>query len=343
MRKLLNTLFITNEEAFLKLDQENVVIIEGQKILARFPLHILEEIFIFSWKGCTPALMGECSGRNIGVAFFTPNGRFLCRIQGKSHGNVLLRKQQYRLSESYDSLQYAKNIILGKIYNSKYVLKRMQRDHPMQIPTDRFSDAVCSLDQYMQQIQTVRSKDELRSLEGNAAEKYYSLFDYMILNQKQNFYFHNRNRRPPVDNVNALLSFGYVLLARDYANALESVGLDSYVGFMHTDRPGRESLALDLEEELRAPFVDKFILTLINQKQIKESDFIKREDGKVELTQDGRKKFFIFWQKRKKITITHPFIKEKVEWGLVPYVQSLLLARSIRGDLDQYAPFFWRG
>ena len=343
MRKLLNTLYVMTETAYLTLDGENIVILDGEKTLGRFPLHTLENIVCFSYKGASPALMGACSERKIGLNFFSPRGKFLARITDKKYGNVLLRKEQYRISDQEDrSLPYAKNMITGKIFNCRWCLERTLRDHACRVDAEKLKLVSNVLYDTIPKIDTASSLDELRGVEGKAAERYFSVFDELILNQKEDFIFTTRNRRPPLDNVNAVLSFAYTILGNECADALESVGLDPYVGFMHGDRPGRTSLALDLMEELRPVLGDRFILTLINTKSLQTGHFEKQKDGAVMLNDEGRKVFFNAWQNHKKEKITHPYLKEKIEWGLVPYIQALLLARTIRGDLDEYPPFLWK-
>ena len=280
MKQLLNTLFVTSEDIYLSLDGENVVANRGGEAVARYPLHTLQSIVSFSYAGASPALMGACAQREIGLAFCSPRGKFLARVAGQAQGNVLLRRMQYRVADDpSQSCRVAGMMIFGKVYNAKWSVERTRRE---------------------------------------------------------------RSRRPPLDAFNALLSFAYSLLAHDCASALESVGLDAYVGYLHRDRPGRESLALDLMEELRPCFADRFVLTLINNRVLKAIDFDFRESGAVLLTDTGRRTFLQKWQERKKETITHPFLEEKIPWGLVPYVQSLLLARYLRSDLDDYPPFLWK-
>lgn len=343
MRKLLNTLYITSEDYFLSLKNENVVVSRGSETVAQFPLINLEGIVTFSYAGATPALMGECAKRGIQLAFMTPGGRFLARVNGMTQGNVLLRRAQYRIADSDpQSCAIARNMIVAKIFNCRWVLERSLRDHALRINQARVESVSQRLKQSLEMIRFVESTDSLRGMEGDAAALYFSVFDEMILNQKADFLFDARSRRPPQDNVNAMLSFAYTLLAGDCASALESVGLDAYVGFLHRDRPGRKSLALDLEEELRAPFAERLVLTLINNRVIQDKHFERQENGAVLLNDMGRKLFLKHWQERKRDVITHPFLKEKIPWGLVPYVQSLLLARRIRGDLDEYAPFLWK-
>ena len=342
MRKLLNTLYVMTEDCYMSLEGENIIIQKDEAIKGRFPLHTLENIVCFSYKGASPALMGACAEKNIGVSFYTPRGRFLSRSIGREYGNVLLRKEQYRISDNENSLDYAKNMIIGKIYNSRWSIERTARDHAYRVDVQKIKQTSEYLKECLLQIKDVTSDEKLRGIEGKAAEIYFSIFDMLIINQKEDFCFKNRNRRPPKDNINAILSFVYTILANECANALSSVGLDAYVGFMHSDRPGRMSLALDLMEELRPILGDRFVLSLINTKALQQKHFEIRKDESVVLNDEGRKVFFNAWQNHKKTTITHPFLKEKIEWGLVPYVQALLLARTIRGDLEEYPPFLWK-
>lgn len=262
---------------------------------------------------------------------------------GKEYGNVLLRKEQYRISDDHArGVSYAKNMILGKVFNGRWSVERTLRDHAYRVDEEKLRRISGVLYDSLGKIEKVSALDELRGVEGKAAEQYFSIFNDLILNQKEDFTFIRRNRRPPLDNVNAVLSFAYTILAGECANSLYSVGLDPYVGFMHGDRPGRTSLALDLMEELRPIMADRFVLTLINTKALRASHFETQQDHAVVLNEEGRKVFFNAWQNRKKETITHPFLKEKMEWGLVPYIQALLLARTVRGDLDEYPPFLWK-
>ncbi len=343
MRKLLNTLFVTSEDAYLALETENVAVYIGEEKKAQYPLLVLESIISFSYKGASPALMGACARNGIQLVFLTPRGRFLARVCGQEQGNVLLRKEQYRLSDKLEkSCHIARNFIFGKVYNQRWVLERTLRDHRMRVDAAKLESASQALAGLLPAIETQTDLDALRGLEGEASVRYFHVFDEMVLNQKADFLFDGRNRRPPTDNMNALLSFAYVLLSNDCASALESVGLDSYVGFMHRDRPGRTSLALDLMEELRAPMADRLCITLVNNRVLQDKHFERQESGAVFLGEDGRKLFLSAWQTKKKEEITHPYLKEKMAWGLVPYVQSLLLARCLRGDLDGYPPFLWK-
>ena len=343
MRKLLNTLYVTTENAYASLDGENVVIKVGDEIRGRFPLHILEGIYMFSYAGASPALIGKCVDQGIDLVFCTPNGRFLAKPAGRTKGNVLLRREQYRMADAPErTITIARNFIIGKVINEKHVLDRTLRDHPDRIDMEDFRKAMEELNGLIQSISEADSTDRLRGLEGAAASIYFYRFDDMILRGKGTFYFHERNRRPPLDPVNAMLSYVYMMLTSMCTSALETVGLDPYVGFMHTDRPGRTSLALDLVEELRPCLADRFVLSMINNGRISGTDFEKQDSGAVILTDSGKKKLQKAWQERKQEKIEHPFLKEKIEWGLVPYAQAMLLARYVRGDLDGYPPFVWR-
>lgn len=343
MRHLLNTLFVTSEDAYLGLDGENVVVSREKKEAGRFPLHNLTGIVCFSYAGASPALMGACADRDVSLAFCTPRGKFLARTAGITGGNVLLRRTQYRVADDEaQSCRIARHMILGKLYNARWSIERTRRDHKLRIDEEKFRHASETIYGLLTDVENGTSLDSLRGLEGVGAAVYFDVFDDMILRDKEQFYFRERNRRPPLDNVNALLSFAYSLLANDCASALESVGLDSYVGFLHCDRPGRASLALDLMEELRPCLADRFVLTLINNKVVQANDFYQSEDGAVRMTDDARKKFLKNWQERKQDTITHPYLEEKIPWGLVPYLQALLLARHLRGDLEDYPPFLWK-
>ena len=343
MRRLLNTLFILNEEAYLALENENVVVKQDEEILGQVPLLNLENILYFGYKGASPALMGECAKRKIGLCFLSRHGRFLARVCGMNPGNVLLRKKQYLLSENYEeSCQMARNFIAGKIFNTRTVIERMKRDHPLNIDKNKFESISSELKFLVKEARKVEDKEILLGVEGNAASLYFSIFDDLILSNKQDFELKTRQRRPPIGKVNALLSFAYTILSHDCASALEAVGLDSYVGFLHRDRPGRPSLALDLMEELRAIYADRFVLTLINNRIIKKSDFDEKENGVTLLNENGRKIFLNNWQEKKREVIMHPFLEEKIMWGLVPYAQALLLARSIRGDIEEYPAFLWK-
>ena len=343
MKYLLNTLFITSEDIYLSLDGENILANKDKQIVARYPLHNLCAIISFSYLGASPALMGACASRGIGLTFCTPRGKFLVRVLGESNGNVLLRRTQYRIADDQEqSCAIARNMIFGKIYNSRWSIERTIRDHKLRIDESKLKTVSARLKDLLNPLLEETSLESLRGLEGTGATAYFSIFDDMILNKKEDFYFHCRSRRPPLDAVNAMLSFAYSLLQHDCASALESVGLDAYVGFLHRDRPGRASLSLDLMEELRACMADRFVLTQINNRIVSLEDFEIQESGAVFMTEQARRAFLKNWQEKKQDLITHPFLKEKIQWGIVPYIQAMLLARFMRGDLEAYPPFLWK-
>lgn len=343
MKHLLNTLYVTSNDAYLSLKNDNVVVQQGDITLGKIPLRSLESIMSFSYKGASPALMGKCAEFGVGLSFFSPYGRYYCSILGEKNRNVLLRCEQFRFADDEDAaLPFAQSFIVGKIYNCRWVLERTKRDHALRVNSERIAEQSEKLRQALLNARDCRSIDELRGIEGLAAKDYFFTFDDLILRNKDDFFFQQRSRRPPLDRVNALMSFVYSILTSDCIAALQGVGLDPYVGFMHTDRPGRASLALDLVEEFRPTIADRFVLTLINTGTIKPSQFEIRENSGVFLSEDGRKTVLAAWQKRKQETLTHPFFNEKMPWGLVPHAQALLLNRAIRGDLDAYPPFMWK-
>ncbi len=343
MKKLLNTLYITSPDRYLSLDGENVVVLCDDQVIGRIPLHNLESIVTFGYTGASPALMGKCAKANVALSFMSMNGKFLARVCGEVKGNVTLRRQQYRIADNENECTaISSNFITGKIFNSKWVLERAIRDYPLRIDTDKLSEKSKLLSNSLNLLKDVKDTSQLRGIEGEAAAVYFSVLDTLILNQKEQFYFKSRNKRPPLDNVNAMLSFAYTLLGIMCANALETVGLDPYVGFMHKDRPGRISLALDLMEELRSVFADRFVISLINKKMVSDKGFSVKENGAVIMDEATRKNFLTYWQNKKQETIKHPFLQEKVEWGMIPFIQATLLARHIRGDLEEYPPFLWK-
>jgi len=287
--------------------------------------------------------MGFCAKNNIGMSFLTEHGRFMARVQGPVSGNVLLRREQYRRADAPDfSAAMARFTLTGKIANSRTVLQRAMRDHGDKIAQSEVEQAVSVLGGALKRIETISDLDELRGIEGETARSYFSVFDHLITSQKNDFFFKGRNRRPPLDNVNCLLSFLYTLLLHDVRSALEGVGLDPGVGFLHRDRPGRPGLALDMMEEYRSFLADRLALSLINLGQVKDKGFKKSDTGAVLMSDDTRKEVIVTYQKRKQDEILHPFIGEKVAIGILFHVQALLLARYLRGDLDGYPPFIWR-
>jgi CRISPR-associated protein Cas1 len=341
MKKLLNVLYVTAPDTYLALDGENVVIEKEKNVAMRLPLHNLENIVCFGYTGASPALMGACAERNVGLCFLTPHGRFLARVTGKVKGNVLLRKKQYFISENQESVNIAASFLIGKISNCRKVIERAVRDHALLVNVKALSGASAALKEILKTIKDCKTIDDLMGFEGSAAKIYFGVFDQLILQQREAFFFKERSRRPPLDNLNALLSFLYTLLTSEVSSALETVGLDPYVGFLHQDRPGRPSLALDLMEELRPVFADRLALSLINRKQVSGPGFTQKESGGIIMDDDTRKKVLTVWQERKKEQIVHPYLQERIDFGLIPYVQAMLLARFLRGDLDAYPPFFW--
>lgn len=302
MKRLLNTLYILSEDVYLTLDGENVVAKCGERITARYPLHTLQSIIDFSYMGASPALLGKCADMGVAFTFCSPRGRFLARVTGEANGNVLLRRKQYRVADDEEnSCLIAKNMIFGKLYNSKQSIERTRRDHALRVDCEALASVSQLTAGLLPLVQKETRLDGLRGLEGVAANAYFSIFNELILNSKEIFRFTVRSRRPPLDAVNALLSIAYSTLALDCASALESVGLDSYVGFLHRDRPGRTSLALDLMEELRPCMADRFVLTCINNRMFDRNDFDFRESGAVLLKDDSRRRFYRAWQERKRM------------------------------------------
>ncbi len=342
MKKLLNTLYVMSEDAYLGLDGENVVVKKANAVVMRLPIHNIDSIVAFNYVGASPALLRKCGEHNVPISFFQKDYFCGCFIS-QENGNVILRKTQYRYSDMQEkSLDIARNIVIGKVHNERYVLGRALRDHEIRIDATKVERAMSLLQESINHIKNCATLDELRGYEGEAAACYFGVFDQLILRSKEDFKFKGRNRRPPLDRVNALLSFAYSLLSNECAGAAYSVGLDPYVGFLHRDRPGRKSLALDLMEELRSPIADRFVLTLINKQQVKASDFFISANQAVTLKDDLRRMVIQKWQETKQEMILHPFIKEKIQIGLIPYVQAMLLARYLREDLDAYPPFLKR-
>ena len=343
MKKHLNTLFVTTQGAYLAKEGETVVVKVEREVLLRLPIHTLSGIVCFGNIMCSPFLMGFCAERNVAISFLSENGRFLARVQGPVSGNVLLRREQYRRADDMGvSANIAKSLVTGKLANSRTVLQRALRDHSDKLNSDKVSLASKQISSFLKDIQTDLPLNVVRGIEGKAAHTYFSVFDNLITSQKEIFSFNGRNRRPPLDNVNCLLSFLYTILMHDVRSALESVGLDSAVGFLHRDRPGRPGLALDLMEEFRPFLADRLTLSLINLGQAKKKGFQKKESGAVLMDDEMRKTVLVAYQKRKQDEIYHPFIDEKVSIGMLFHVQALLLARYLRGDLDGYPPFIWK-
>jgi len=340
MRKLLNTLYVTTPEAYLSKDGLNVVISVKQQEVFRIPIINIEGIVTFGYMGASPGLMRLCADNGVALTFLSPSGRFVSRVQGQTKGNVLLRKAQYSLADDKKwSLHTSQLFVAGKIQNYRNVLRRYIRDYGGNEDVEKAANA---LDMEKRDALMSADRNELMGIEGRAANLYFSVFPHLVLQQKQDFPFTGRNRRPPKDAVNAMLSLAYTLLANDTAAALETVGLDPYVGFFHTLRPGRTSLALDLMEEMRAYLGDRFVLSLINKRQIAANDFLYQGEKGVLLTEKGRKTFLTAWQNRKKDNILHPYLNERIPIGLLPYVQAMLLARYVRNDIDDYPVFLFK-
>ncbi len=337
MRILLNTLYVTTPEAYLSKDGLNIVVSVKQNEIFRIPVHNIEQIVTFGYMGASPGLMKLCADSGVSLTFLSPQGRYICRSQGPTKGNVLLRKAQYKYSDApVYALHLSKLFIGGKIQNYRNILRRFIRDNG---DNDAIKNAAENLLKCKRKVLYADSIDHVRGFEGEAANTYFGVFQHQLLNQKEDFKFEGRNRHPPKDAINAMLSFVYTLICNDLTSALETVGLDPYVGFMHTLRPGRPSLALDLMEELRAYLGDRLVLSLINKKQITIKDFLKQGEEGILMTDSGRKTILTAWQNRKKEQITHPYLNEKINIGLLPYIQAVLLARFIRKELDDYPIF----
>ncbi len=337
MRKLQNTLYITTQGSYLHKERETLVVEQERKKVAQLPVHSIGHIFCFGNVLVSPFLLGFCGENNVNLAFFTENGRFLGRLQGRQSGNVLLRRAQYRVSEQ-NPVPIARNIIAAKIQASKRVLQRRLRNHGEH---QAVQSAISALNISLQQLKRAENLDFIRGIEGEAASRYFGVFANLFT-EKNEFTFDGRHRRPPRDGINALLSFLYSILGKDISGALQGVGLDPQVGFLHADRPGRDSLAQDILEEFRAWWVDRMVLSLVNRGQAKPQDFITEASGAVNMKPELRKLIFQTLQLKKQEKIIHPFLQEEVEIGLLPYIQAMLLARHLRGDLAEYPPFLMR-
>ena len=343
MKKLLNTLYVTTQGAYLSKEGETVVVKVDGDVRLRIPVHTISGIVCFGNVGCSPFLMGFCAENQVGLSFLSERGWFLARVQGPVSGNVLLRREQYRRADDlHASADIAKAILTGKIANGRAVLQRAVRDHGEKIEEHEVRRAILRLSRQIELLDGGHSLDELRGIEGDSAHTYFGVFDHLIVTQKQTFHFDERNRRPPLDNVNCLLSFVYTLVMHDVRSALETVGLDPAVGFLHRDRPGRPGLALDLMEEFRPFIADRLCLSLINLQTVQDRGFKKMDSGAVVMNDETRKTVLVAYQERKQEEITHPFLGEKMMIGLLFHVQAQLMGRYLRGDLDGYPPFIWR-
>lgn len=343
MRKLLNTLYVTNPESYLSRDGENVLVRVGEEEKFRIPVHNIEGIVSFGYTGASPSLIGLCAERDVGISFLTEHGRFWGRVSGPVRGNVLLRRKQYRLADNdIETVSISRIIVAGKIANCRNVIQRAVRDHGNAENDPEMKQVSGILETRQKQALKCDNIGKLRGIEGDAANAYFGVFNHLIVAQKEDFKMNGRTRRPPKDNVNALLSFVYTLLAHEVQNALECTGLDPYVGYLHTDRPGRPGLALDLMEEFRPYLADRLVLSVINRKQVQAKGFINRGESGILMDDETRKEVITAWQKRKQEEIRHPFLDETIPIGLLPYAQALLFARHIRGDIEAYPVFIMK-
>lgn len=336
MKKLQNTVYLSTQGSYLHKERETLVVENDGKKLGQLPLHAIGNIVCFGRIMVSPALMAATAEKGIGLSFLTEYGKFLARLEGPQTGNVLLRRTQYRLADE-DPISIARLMVAAKVANARQVIMRAARNHGAQ---PLLTEAVQQLKNNIKQIQRESNLEKLRGIEGDAAQRYFGVFNYIVRpDQRQHFVFEGRNKRPPTDVINALLSFSYTLLTYEISSAMQTVGLDPYVGFLHRDRPGRVSLALDMLEEFRAPVCDRFVLSLINRKQVNRGDFVTEASGGVRLKDKARKVFLTAWQERKQTEITHPYTQEKMPTGLAPYIQCQLLGRFLRNDLAAYPPF----
>ena len=344
MKKYLNTLFVTTQGAYLSKEGETIAVKIEKKTRLRIPIHTLAGIVCFGNVSCSPYLMGFCAENDVSISFLTKYGRFLAMVKGPVSGNVLLRRKQFRMADCGKiSAQIAGFVLTGKLANCRTVLERFLRDHKEKLNNEIAIKKVSGrLSRYIQKELQNNDLNRLRGIEGDAAHQYFTVFNELILTQKEDFEFITRNRRPPTDRINCLLSFLYTLLVHDVRSALESVGLDPAVGFLHRDRPGRPGLALDMMEEFRPFLADRLVLSMINRNQIHSEGFLFKESGAVYLNDETRKIILETYQKRKQERLIHPFLNEKVEIGNLFFIQALLLARFIRGDIDGYPPFIWK-
>jgi len=343
LKRFLNTLYITTQKTYLHKKGEAIEVIVDDKTLASIPMINLDSIVCFGNIYVSPFLLGAAPEYNITISFLSETGKFLARVQGPVAGNVLLRKEQYRISDDEGkSANVAKFVLIGKISNQRTVLQRLLRDHKDKIDFEKVSEAVDYLSSNLKNLEKTDNLDSLRGIEGDSAEKYFSVFDELITSQKEDFKFSGRNRRPPLDNVNAMLSYVYTLLYHDMISALEVVGLDPAVGFLHRDRPGRLSLALDLMEEFRPFFADRLVLSMINRKEVTAKDFEKSASGAVLMSDEARKKLIQAYQKKKDDVLHHPYLDKDMYIGVLFHTQAQLMARFIRGDIDGYPTFIWK-
>lgn len=343
---MLNTIYVTSETAWLRKDGANLVVEVDGAERGRAPLHMLDGVVSFGRPGASPALLAACAEAGITVSHLDPNGRFLARVEGPRSGNVLLRRRQYRVADDpAPATVIVRGIVAAKAANQRAVVRRALRDHAEAMTPDAnaaLAAAERRLTDVARRTLIADGVDALRGLEGEAAFVYFGVFASLVRVEGAAFGFGGRSRRPPLDRMNALLSFLYAMLGHDCRSALEAHGLDPQVGFLHADRPGRASLALDLMEELRPVMADRLALSLVNRRQLAADDFVVEEAGGVRLTDEARKRVLVAWQERKRDALRHPFLDESMPLGLLAHAQAQLLARHLRGDLDGYPAFVWK-
>lgn len=340
MKKLLNTLYVTDENAYLSLEGDAVVCKSDGKSPLKVPLLNLQSICCFNYLGCSPSLMGKCVEMGVALNFFSPFGRFLARVSGKSQGNVYTRTQQMDVFEN-NKLQLVQNTVSAKLANTAFLLSRSLKDNPDIERRDDLCKLVEEIKKAIPNIYNESNIDVIRGIEGIYAKKYFELFNSLVLNHNDIFVINGRNKYPPLDAINAVLSFLYSIATNDLASSLESVGLDSYIGFFHVLRPGRVSLACDLVEEVRC-IIDRLVISMINLRILDEKDFEKQISGAVYLNDSGRKKVLERWQNKKRESLKHPYLKEKVQYGMLPFIQANLMAKYVRGEIEEYPPYIQR-
>ncbi len=343
MKRLFNTLYVMTQGAYLSKDGDTVRVEVENETRIRVPVHTLDGIVCMGRVTCSTPLLALCAERNVTVSFLSEHGRFLARLQGPVSGNVLLRREQYRKADDMTaSAETARMIVAAKTANSRTALQRAARDKPYTKEAETLRETIVQLRDVLESLRNPTTLDRIRGCEGEAARLYFSVFNHLITAQKDDFSLNGRNRRPPLDPMNALLSFIYTLLVHDARSALEGVGLDPAVGYLHRDRPGRPGLALDLMEEFRVYFADRLALTLVNRNQVSRKEFKKTESGAILMEESARKTVLVAYQNRKQEEIRHPFLDERMPAGILLHAQALLMARYIRGDLEAYPPFMWK-
>jgi len=343
MKKHLNTLFITNEKASIFRENQTIVVKVEKEIKLRVPIHTIGGVVCFGMVYFSPQAVGFCAENGVTISFLSPNGKFFARVIGPTSGNILLRKRQFKYSDDLlISAEIAKSFVIGKILNSRAVISRAIRDHQQKVNAKKLKEVVSRLTWIANKTEKEIDLDKIRGNEGEASRIYFNVFNELITTQKEDFVFNVRNRRPPLDYINSMLSFVYTLLLHDIRSALETVGLDPQAGFLHRDRPGRLGLALDMMEEFRPFFADRLVLSMINLRKVRKNGFKIMENGAVYMEEKTKKEILKSYQNRKQNIIIHPFLKEKTTVGLLFFVQAILLARFIRGDLEDYPPFIWK-